>query len=267
MFTIDIGPVAFSIGSIGVRWYGIMVTLAVITLLGVTLREAKRPGISQDTIYSLFLWGIIGGFIGARLVVVQWSHYIAYPKDILNFVGFPAFSLYGAIIGALVAVWVYTRVKRITFGSLIGGLDAVAVGAPLAQAIGRIGCTINGCCYGTPTSLPWAVIYTNPYSACGLRGIPLHPTQVYFLLWNLIVFAVVWRLRAKLKPQGSLFFLYLCLYAAGDFGLRFFRYVNKPFLFGLHQGQVISLAILVVVLPLFILRMRRAIQMGRNQEG
>ncbi len=90
MFTIDIDPVAFSIGSIGVKWYGIMVALAVITLLGVTLREAKRPGISQDTIYSLFLWGIIGGFIGARLVVVQWSHYIAYPKDILNFVGFTA---------------------------------------------------------------------------------------------------------------------------------------------------------------------------------
>jgi len=265
LLTIDIPPVAFSIGPINVAWYGIMVALAAITLLVVTLRETKRQGISQDIIYSLFLWGIIGGFIGARLVVVQWGHYIAHPEDIFNFIGFPAFSLYGVIIGALVAVWVYTRVKRVPFQSLAGVGESVAVGAPLAQAIGRVGCTINGCCYGNPSSLPWAVIYTNPHSACGLLGEPLHPTQIYFLLWNLIVFAVVWRMRGRLKPQGSLFLLYLCLYAAGDFSLRFFRYVDQPFLFGLQQGQVISLAILVVVLPLFIIRMRRARQMGRNQ--
>jgi len=266
LLTIDIDPVAFSVGPINASWYGIMVALAVITLLFITLRETKRLGISEDIIYSLFLWGIIGGFIGARLVVTQWDHYIAHPEDIFNFVGFPAFSLYGVIIGALVAVWIYTRVKRISFQSLAGVGDAFAVGVPLAQAIGRGGCTINGCCYGNPTSLPWAIIYTHPESACGLRGIPLHPTQIYFLLWNLVVFAVVWRMRGKLKPQGSLFFLYLCLYAAGDFSLRFFRYVDQPFLLGLHQGQVISLAILVVALPLFILRMRRATQMGRNQE-
>lgn len=266
MFTINIDPVAFTIGSLTVRWYGIMVALAVIALLAISSREAKRLGISKDIIYSLFLWGIVGGFIGARLVVVQWGHYIAYPEDILNFVGFPAFSLYGVIIGALVAVWVYMRVKKTPFQSLAGVGDAVAVGAPLAQAIGRGGCTINGCCYGNPTSLPWAVIYTNYHSACGLLEEPLHPTQIYFLLWNLMVFAVVWRMRGRLKPQGSLFFLYLCLYAAGDFGLRFFRYVDQPFLLGLHQGQVISLAILVVVLPLFIIKLRRANQMEQSRE-
>ncbi len=259
MLTIDIDPVAFSIGSINISWYGMMVALAVLTLLAITLREAKRLGVSQDTVYSFFLWGIIGGFIGARLIVVQWDYYIAHPGSIFNFIGYPAFSLYGAIIGALIAVWAYMRVKKIPLQDLAVVYDTVAVGAPVAQAIGRIGCTINGCCYGKPTSLPWAVIYTNPMSACGFRGIPLHPTQLYFLLWNLVVFAVVWRLRGRLKPQGSLFMLYLCLYAAGDFSLRFLR-VNEPFLLGLHQGQVISLAILAVCLPLFIRRMRRAAQ-------
>ena len=87
-------------------------------------------------------------------------------------------------------------------------------------------------------------------------GVPLYPTQIYFILWNLIVFTITWRLRERLKPQGSLFFVYLCLYAAGDFGLRFLR-VNEPFLLGLHQGQVISLAILVVAVPWLIIRMRR----------
>jgi len=259
MLTISINPIAFTIDSLTVRWYGIMVALAVIALLAMTLRETRRLGISQDIIHSLFLWGIIGGFIVSRLVHVidQWNYYMANPGAI---VGFAGLSLYGAIIGALLAVWVYMRVRRIPFSSLAGVGDAIAVGAPLAQAIGRAGCAINGCCYGKLSpfqSFPGAVLYT-PRDVIPVQywGVPLYPAQIYFLLWNLIVFAIVWQLRDRLKPQGSLFFLYLCLYAAGDFGLRFFR-LNEPFLMGLHQGQVISLAILVIAVPWLIIRMRR----------
>lgn len=259
MLTISINPIAFTIGSLTVRWYGITVALAVIALLAMTLRETRRLGISRDIIHSLFLWGIIGGFIVSRLVHVidQWNYYMANPGAI---VGFAGLSLYGAIIGALLAVWVYMRVRRIPFSSLAGVGDAIAVGAPLAQAIGRVGCSINGCCYGKLSpfqSFPGAVLYT-PRDVIPVQywGVPLYPAQIYFLLWNLIVFAIVWQLRDRLKPQGSLFFLYLCLYAAGDFGLRFFR-VNEPFLMGLHQGQVISLAILVIAVPWLIIRMRR----------
>jgi prolipoprotein diacylglyceryl transferase len=258
MLTISVDPVAFSIGSFTIRWYGIMVALAVITLLIITLRETKRLGFSQDFIYSLFLWGIIGGFVGARLVYLI-DHLVAHPEEPVQIIGFAGLGLYGAVIGALAAVWIYMRVKKTPFSSLASVGDAIAVGAPLAQAIGRIGCTINGCCYGIPASLPWAVVYTHPDSYAPL-GVSMHPTQIYFLLWNLIVFAVIWQFRGKLKPQGSSFFLYLCLYAVGDFGLRFFR-VNDPFLilgnFSLQQGQVISLAILVVAVPWLIIRMRR----------
>ena len=267
MFTIGIDPVAFTIGSFTVRWYGILVAVAVITLLVVTFREIKKPVIFQDIIYSLFLWGIIGGFIGARLVhivdhvVTNWEYYRINPGAIFGYiVGLAGLSLYGAIIGGVVGGWIYMRVKRIPFSSLAGVGDALAVGAPLAQAIGRVACTINGCCFGIlAPNLPWAVVYTHPNSSAPL-GVPMHPAQIYFLLWNLIVFAVIWRLRGRLKPQGSLFFLYLCLYAAGDFGLRFFR-VNEPFLalgnFSLQQGQVISLAILVIALPWLIIRMHK----------
>jgi len=259
MLTISIDPIAFSAGPFTVRWYGIMVALAVIAVLAMTLRETKRLGISQDIIYSLFLWGIIGGLIVSRLVHVidQWEYYRANPADIAGFAGL---SLYGAVIGALLAVWVYMRVRKIPFGSLAGVGESIAVGAPLGQAIGRVGCTLNGCCHGrlSPFSFfPGAVIYT-PRDTIPAQywGVPLYPTQIYFLLWNLIVFAVVWRMRGRLKPQGSLFFLYLCLYAAGDFGLRFFR-VNAPFFMGLQQGQIISLAILVIAVPWLIIRMRR----------
>jgi phosphatidylglycerol:prolipoprotein diacylglycerol transferase len=258
MLTISIDPVAFIIGSLTVRWYGIMVAVAVVSALAITLREAKRLGVPHD-IYGLFLWGIIGGFIGGRLahVIDYWEYYIANPRELIGFAGL---ALHGTIIGVLVAVWIYMMVRRVPFSSLAGVGDAVALGASLAQAVGRVGCTINGCCFGKPSpfqSFPGAVIYT-PRDTIPPEywGVPLYPAQIYFLLWNLIVFAIVWRFRGKLKPQGSLFFLYLCLYAAGDFALRFFR-VNEPFLLGLHQGQVISLAILVVAVPWLIIRLRR----------
>ena len=259
MFTISIDPVAFTIGSLTVRWYGIMVALAIIALLVVTFRETRRLTLSQDTIYSLFLWGIIGGFVGGRLahIIDYWDYYIANPRALIGFAGL---ALYGAIGGALVGAWLYTRVKKFPFSNLAGIGDAIAVGAPLAQAIGRIGCTINGCCHGKPSpfhSFPGAVIYTaRDTIPSQYWGIPLYPAQIYFLVWNLIVFAIIWQFRERLKPQGSLFFLYLCLYAIGDFGLRFFR-VNEPFLLGLQQGQLISLAILVIALPWLIHRMRR----------
>lgn len=100
MFTIDIDPVAFTIGPLAVRWYGIMVALAVVALLAMTSREAKRLGISQDTVYSLFLWGIIGGLIVSRLVHVI-DHVVTHPGEPIQLISFAGLSLLGAIGGAL----------------------------------------------------------------------------------------------------------------------------------------------------------------------
>jgi len=261
--TISIDPVAFSIGSLSVRWYGTMVALAAIVLLAVFSREARRLEVSQELVLNLFLWGLISGLIVSRLVHVV-DHLVTHPGQPIQVLSFTGLGLYGAIIGVVLGAWVYTRVTRIPWSSLAVVGDAVGLGAPLAQAIGRVGCIINGCCYGKPTSVPWAVVYTHPNSFCGLKGVPVHPTQIYFLLWNLLVFVVIWRLRGRFGEKGCIFLLYLLLYAVGDFSLRFFR-VNDPFLLGLHQGQVISLAVLLVVTPLLIVKIRRARQTERSQ--
>lgn len=255
MFVIDLDPVAFTLGPFTVRWYGILVAVAVGTLLLVFSREAKRLDLSQDFIYNLFLWGIIGGLVMSRVVhVIDWL--ITHPGRPIEFFDFTGLGLYGAILGAVLAVWVYTRVTGTNWSDMAVVGDAVAPGGPLAQAIGRLGCFINGCCHGSPSSLPWAVTYTHPDSFCALKGVPVHPAQVYFLLWNLLVFGVVWGLRKRPKPEGALFLLYLSLYAVGDFALRFFR-VNEPFFLGLQQGQWISLGILAVVVPILVLKMQR----------
>jgi len=249
---IGINPVAFGFGPFEVRWYGIMVVLAVVAIIIITLLEAKRVGISEEHIYSVALWAVIGGVMVSRLVHVidKWDYYVAHPEQIIRFEGL---SVYGAVIGAMAAVLIYAWVKKLSFWQLG---DVAAPGALLGQAIGRIGCILNGCCYGLPTSMPWAVIYTNPRSYAPL-GLPIHPTQIYHLLWNLAAFAIIWGLRRRLKPQGTLFLSYLALYAVGDLGIRFVR-VGEPFLFGIQQAQLIGIVILVVTVPWLIIRMWRA---------
>lgn len=238
-----------------------MVAAAMITLLAITLRGTKQRAVPESTTYNLFFWGIIGGIIGGKLgyLIQPWLLYGVNPSDIISPYGW---ALHGSIIGGILAGLIYWRIRatKISLENLQSIGDAVGAGAPLAQAIGRIGCTINGCCYGKLSpflSFPWAVSYT-PRGAIPSQywNTPLYPTQIYLLLWNLIVFAVVWRLRGRLKPQGSLVFLYLSLYSAGDFGLRFLR-ADPSLLFGLQEGQIFSLAILLVTLPVLIIRIRR----------
>jgi len=261
LLVISIDPVAFSIGTLQVRWYGIMVAAALITLLAITFRETKQRAVPESTTYNLFFWALIGGIIGGKLVyfVEAWSLYGVKPSDIISPYGW---ALYGAILGSISAGLIYSRIrpKEASFQNLPAITDAVAVGAPLAQAIGRIGCTINGCCYGKPSpflSFPGAVSYT-PRDTIPAQywNTALYPTQIYFILWNLIVFAIVWKLRRRPQLEGSLLFLYLSLYAAGDFGLRFFK-AAPPVLTGLRAEQIISLLILAIALPVLIIRIRR----------
>jgi len=254
MIHIDIAPVAFSIGIFEVRWYGIMVVLAILAVIAISFLEARRVGLAEDHIYSMGLWAIIGGVLVSRLfhVIDKWEYYMANPVQII---GFEGLTVYGAVLGALLAVFIYCRVKKLSFWE-VG--DVVAPGAILGQAIGRIGCFINGCCYGLPTSLPWGVVYTNPGSYGPAEAV--QPTQLYHLIWNLIGFGILWSLRRRLKPQGSLFLLYLAIYAAGDLSIRFVR-AGDPFrsgmFFNLQQAQLIGIVILLVTVPWLIIRMWR----------
>lgn len=259
MISIDISPVAFTIGSVEVRWYGIMVALAVVTVVLWVLREVRRGAqLSYDTVFTAALVAIPSGVIFSRLlhVIDLWDYYSQNPGQII---GFSGLTIYGAVLGATLAVWVYSRVSRFQFGYFA---DVVAPGIILAQAVGRVGCTLNGCCYGLPTSLPWGVVYTNPDSMgynASLLLLPetgLHPTQPYEIIYNLLAFALLVALRGRLKPAGSLFLVYLSLYSLWRFGVGFIR-DGTPFLFTpLHQAQVIGLIVLAIAIPIMALRTR-----------
>ncbi len=253
MITISINPIAFSIGSFSVRWYGIMVALAVLVVVLWLFWEIKKGAkVSYDTLVTAALVGIPSGIIFSRLlhVIDLWDYYRAHPGQI---VGFSGLTIYGAILGAVLGIWIYSRFSHFRFGYV---MDLVAPGVLLAQAIGRVGCTINGCCYGAeaPSWLPWSVVYTNPQSYAPL-GVAVHPTQVYEIVFLLIAFGVLFPLRKRFKPDGSLFLIYLGTYSAWRVGVGFLR-DGTSFLFGLHQAQVIGIIVLLIVVPILIWRTR-----------
>lgn len=251
MISIDISPVAFAIGSLEVRWYGIMVALAVLTVILWMVREVRKgANLSLDTTLTAALVAIPSGLIISRLLhlVDRWGYYSQYPDQII---GTSGLTIYGAVLGATLGVWVYSKFNDFKFGYFT---DLIAPGVILAQAIGRVGCTLNGCCYGISSSLPWSVIYTHPDSLAPI-GIAVHPTQVYEIIYNLIVFAVLLKFRGRFKPDGSLFLIYLSLYSAWRFGISFLR-DGTPFLFGLQQAQLIALIVLAVAIPFLAYRTR-----------
>jgi phosphatidylglycerol:prolipoprotein diacylglycerol transferase len=251
MIYIGIDPVAFTIGAFSIRWYGIMVALAIIALVLWAILAVKRgANLTYETVINAAIVGIPSGIIFSRLlhVIDLWDYFIEHPGEII---GGSGLTIYGAVLGAALGIWIFSRFSKISFGYLA---DTIAPGIILAQAIGRIGCTINGCCYGVECHLPWAVVYEHVNSV-GPIGVPVHPTQIYEIFYNLIVFGVLLLLRGRFRPDGSLFLIYLTFYAVWRLGIDFIR-DGTDFLFGLHEAQVISIVVLIITITLMALRTR-----------
>jgi len=264
MITISIDPVAF----LNVRWYGIMVALAIVVVVFWMVREARRGAdLSYDTVFTAALVGIPSGIVISKLlhvvdniVVAKLHPELALVGDVVDYTQHPelilsagGLTIYGAVLGAALGIWIYSRFSNFKFGYFA---DVVAPSIILAQAIGRVGCTLNGCCYGAPTSLPWGVVYTHPESYAPL-GVAIHPTQPYEIIYNLLVFVVLLKLRGRFKPDGSLFLIYLSLYSLWRVGIDLLR-EGTPFLFGLHQAQVTGIIVLAIAIPILAYKTRWA---------
>lgn len=256
MIELNVNPVAFIIFGFPVRWYGIMVALAVITLMLWMVRETRRNvGISYEPVLNGALVAIPSGIIVSKLLHVAdaWGYYRMNPGLIFSAEGL---TIYGAVLGGALGIWLYSRFHKYPFGHVA---DLLAPGIILAQAIGRVGCTLNGCCYGAEADFHWAFVWTHPDTYAPV-GVAVHPTQVYEIIFNLIVFGVLLRLRGRLKPEGSLFMLYMALYAVWRLGIGFLR-EGSAWAFDLQQAQVLGIIVLAVTIPLYFIR-RRGIAAG-----
>lgn len=222
--------IAFTIFGIDVMWYGILMATGMILGTLIALKEAKRVGIKEDDILDLAIIAIPVGLISARLyyVIFNWEYYSNNPSQIFNFRG-GGMAIHGALIGGILAGYVFSRYKKIKFLKLA---DTVILGMPLAQAIGRWGNFINKEAHGGPTNLPWGIM---------VDGVKVHPTFLYESIWDFGIFIFLCIFRKKKSYEGQIIVLYAILYSLGRFfieGLRTDSLMIGP----LRMAQVISLA-------------------------
>ena len=269
MIDIDIAPNVFSVSFITawvVSWHGFFSFIAVGTAVILVGRWAPLKGIDPDAIYSIAIWAIIGGILGARVVHVidHWSDiYSDAPGQIIN-IARGGIAIWGGILGGFIGGTAYSLWAKHPVG-LIADLTAPAL--LLVQSIGRLGDIVNGEHCAKATEFFLGFTWTHPdttarvacpnqyFSAVGEPLSAVQPVIAYEMAWNMIALAVVWRLRGRLMPDGMLFALYLALYAVGRFGITFLR-EDKIWALGMQEAQYISLLVVAITVPLLVVKAR-----------
>jgi phosphatidylglycerol---prolipoprotein diacylglyceryl transferase len=253
------GPVALQFGPLSIRWYGVLMALAMAVGLWLAYRDAKRRGLDPESFLKAAELGLLGALVGARLYYVLFNldYYSQFPRKILA-VWEGGLAIHGGILGGLLVGGGYAWWRRLP---VLRFLDVAAPSLVLGQAIGRWGNYFNEEAFGTPTSLPWK-LYISPSHRPLLYAQEdyFHPAFLYESLWDVGVFIVlVALLRKRLaRAPGALFLAYVGLYSAGRFVTEAIR--TDPLMLGpLRVAQLVSLvgvAMAVVGVPLLLRRSR-----------
>lgn len=249
--TININPVAFSVGSLHVQWHGIMTMLAIVAAVIIISYEAKKKGIPQNFIYSAAIWAVIGGVIGARLFHVMDS-YDLYRGHFWRMFDIQegGLAIWGGLIGGALATVMYVKFFNKQNVNLSHLVDAAVPALLVAQIIGRVGCTINGDATGHTTSMPWGFIYVHPDAvvpAGNLFGVPTHPYPIYEMMFNFFSLLLLLKIRKSITVDGMLFWIYLGLFSIARIWLTIYR--QEPIVFaGLQEAQVVGIICLAVSL-------------------
>jgi len=232
-------PVLFTIGSITIYSYGVMLAVAVLVCTYFLSVDAKRYHISQETAYDLVFWCLLWGIIGARIfyVFIEWSYFS------INLLEIPmlqkgGLAWQGGFLGGVLAgVW-FARRRKLSLRPL---LDLVAPYIALGQSIGRIGCFLNGCCYGKP--IAWGIYFPTHHAR-------LYPTQLFEFVALFIIFLILKKAQGKPHQAGFIFVYYLWLAAIERFIVEFYRADHVTFWLNFSLAQYVALGVFAVGLIL-----------------
>ncbi len=238
--------------SVALSWHGFLSFVAVTVAVWIVARGARKdPAITADMVYNTAIWGIIGGIIGARVVHVadNWDFYGNNLTQVFA-VWEGGIGLWGGILGGWLGGVTYAFFTKYPVGKL---MDLSAPALLLAQTIGRIGDIINGEHITHTTSLPFAWYFTHPSSparsgnltAHGDPNAETHPAVVYEMFWNILGLYLLYKLRGRLKPDGSLFMFYLGFYSLGRFMIQFVR-IDKTYFAHLQEAHLIAIGVMVI---------------------
>lgn len=244
-------PQLLHFGSFSLPTYGFLVSTGVLVGLIVAAKLSKQQGLDPEKTWNLGILAVLFAIIGAKvlLFINDWKWYAARPSEIFSLSTWQAGGVfYGGLIGAIaVSIWYIRRNDM----PVLRTCDAFAPGLALGHAIGRVGCFAAGCCYGKPTSLPWGVTFTNPLAQAisgTPLGVPLHPTELYETIVELINFFILyWLIRHK-KFEGQIIGSYLFLYGVARYFLEFLR--DDPERGSVFGGMMTGTQLISIILVL-----------------
>ena len=245
-----IDPAIFRIGPLEVRWYGLMYVIGFVCVFGLVRHQIKKFKLEryEPHLDNLNLVLILSLVLGGRLGYVLFynlSYYLKHPAEILA-TWHGGMSFHGAMLGILLAGYLFCRRKRLDF---LQTADLYVVPLPIGLGLGRLGNFINGELYGRVTEVPWGMVFP------GGGPLPRHPSQLYeALLEGVMLFAILWRLKDKRWPPGSMIGLFLLFYGLFRILVEFFREPDAQLGFlwgGATMGQLLSSLMVVAGIALF----------------
>lgn len=234
-------PILFQIGPLTIYSYGAMLAVAVVACSFLLSRDAAKTGLNREIVYDLVFWVVLGGIIGARVfyICISWEYF---SHDLLEMLMINRGGLAwqgGFFGGALAGVW-FARRCRLSLRAL---LDLCAPYIALGQSIGRVGCFLNGCCFGKPWDHG---IFFPTHQA------RLYPTQLYETAGLFLIFVVLKIAGRRSHQPGMVFVLYLWLAAIERFIVEFYRADHDTLWLGLSLFQYIALVVFVIGIVIFV---------------
>ena len=237
-------PVLIEFGGIALPSYGIMLAVSFMCAIIYVRKVAKKFDISPIVIENLAFYLMVGVIIGGRLLYAIF-HWQQYENDILGIIRIweGGMMFFGGFIGAILAGFIYLRKQKIPVLKIA---DIIAPAIALGLFFTRIGCFLNGCCFGVPSGLPWAVKFPD-HCVAGVSpvgNLTLHPTQLYTSLFGLALFFFLHNRLKRSHGQGEIFSLYLMFHGAFRFGINFIRYYENTA--NIWINHVIALGLVAV---------------------
>lgn len=214
----------FHIGPLVVHSYGFMLAMAFVVGMFVSYGYLRNKFLDAYVVFELVLAAAVGGILGARIfyVVGHWREFSSMWWEIFKFWNVQGLVFYGGLIFGILAATAVIRIRGLSIGTV---LDSGGFAVPMALATARIGCFLNGCCYGKTSALPWAVTFPIQTQVdMGMPPNPVHPTQIYELLMDLGIFFILLALNKRFRYRGEVMLSFIMLYAVARFINEFFRY-------------------------------------------
>src|SRR5216117_3788848 len=247
-------PRLFELGPVTIYTYGVLLAAAYLLGLKLAMVRAQARGLDAARVLDLGIYIIISALIGAKLllIVTDFRTFQADPKELLTLARSGGVFYGGLILAVIVAVWYIRRAGL----PLWTTCDAFAPGIALGHVVGRFGCFFAGCCYGKPTTVPWAITFTDPFAAANVGtplGVPLHPTHLYEAGAELLILMLLLVTERKGRPfAGRTFWLYMLLYAISRFIIEYFRGDERGTVFMFSTSQFISLLLAPLAVAMLV---------------